>query len=425
MTREALDIDFVRRCFPALDAPDTAGVAFFENAGGSYVPASVVERMRAFLVESKVQPYAAHRQSQRATEAIEQATVRLSQLFNAGDDEVLIGHSTTLNLYMLAAGLRGWLRRGDEVIVTDQDHEANISPWRSLSREGVVVREWRLRPESAALEVEDLQRLVGDRTRLVCVTHSSNILAQVMPLEQIAAIVHEAGALLVADGVSYAPHHAVDVKALGVDVYTASLYKLFGPHLGLMYVAREHHDKLDNQSFQHLPALYRRIQRPGSPNYLRIALNPGLVNHESVAAAAGIADYIDALYRHHFHDAEADAWLRTRQVFGLIETHESALATHWTGWLREQGTLTSLGGDAAETDVRSPLWSLLSRTESPAALAQRLADRDIAVQSGSFYAWRCLQALGIDPVQGVLRVSLAHFNTIPEIDRLIEALRDV
>lgn len=418
----AWDVDYVRSLFPAFAHPESRKVAFFENAGGTYVPATVIDRLNQYLVAEKVQPYGPYALSKSGTEAIEQATVGMAELINAGEDEVVIGHCTTMNLYVLSMALRRQFRPGDEIIVTQQEHESNVSPWLRLQAFGVKVRFWPISASTGALDFEWLDEHLNERTRLLCMTHSSNIVGDLNPVKAVARRIHAVGGWLLVDGVSYAPHHAIDVKALDVDIYVLSLYKLFGPHLGLMYVRGDLHERLDNQSLEQLPRLYEAYRRPGSPNYLRIALNPGLVNHEEVASLNGLIAYFEDLHAHHGLPQKETLHQRVADIMTLAARHESVLARRWGDWLRQQDRLELIGADESEVERRSPTWALKCHGVSPERLALALGERDVAVQSGSFYAWRCLEALGIDPATGVLRVSLAHFNTASEIDRLTDAL---
>jgi len=290
---------------------------------------------------------------------------------------------------------------------------------------GVKVLFWPLNPDTGSLDLEWLDRHLGEKTRLLCMTHSSNIVGDVNPVKEVARKVHEVGAWLLVDGVSYAPHHAVDMQELGVDIYALSLYKLFGPHLGLMYVRRELHGHLDNQSLEQLPRLYEAYRRPGSPNYLRIALNPGLVNHEEVASLNGLADYFETLHRHHGFPPTQSLSQCMTDVMALAGRHESQLAAHWQDWLRRQDRLQLIGSAQSDVARRSPTWALKCRGIDPGVLARELGKRDVAVQSGSFYAWRCLDALGIDTTEGVLRISVAHFNTLAEVERLTGELESI
>lgn len=422
-----LDVTFVRAQFPSLqasgNAPAPAG--FFENAGGSFAPQAVIDRWVDYMKYYKAQPYGPYPAALRGAELIEQATIRMAEFIGADADEVVLGHSTTLNLAMLALALRPGLQAGDEIIVSQQDHESNVSPWRKLAEFGVVIREWPLDPVTGLLSLETLAEMLNGKTRWVCFPHSSNIVGAVNDVAAAVQLAHAAGARVLVDGVSYAPHHAVDVKALGVDAYACSLYKIFGPHLGLLYVRRELHDALANQSLEFLPALYRKFTQPGAPNALRVKLNPGLVNHEEAVAALGIADYFDALYAHHFQAEQPAFGQRVKAVFGLIQQHEAELSRAWMEYVNARPQLGLIGPAIHNTEQRSPTWSLRVEGYEPLAVGRALGERGFATQAGSFYAWRCLQALGIDPARGVLRISAAHFNTVEEITALGTALDEL
>lgn len=416
-----LDIDFVRSQFPALTDARYKDIAFFENAGGTYVPTQVIQHLNKFLIESKVQPYASYPMSVQATDAIEQATIKMADMINAGSSEVMLGHCSTMNLYLLSMALLGWLKPGDEIIVTNQDHEANISPWRRLQEHGIIIKEWCLIPTTGELDIDDLLPLLSNKTKLVCLPHSSNIIGSVNDVKQIAKFAHDRNALLLVDGVSYAPHHAVDVQELDIDIYVFSLYKVFGPHLGLLYMKEEHHDKLINQSLEFMPELYEKLKHDGSPNYLRISLNPGLVNHEEVASLLGLVEYFDCLHEHHFQEKASSFHQCIKNIFRLIVKHQSNLAKCFLNTVSNKINL--VGQLNSNTEQRSPTYCLkINNDKSPKENAIALANNNIAVQSGSFYAWRCLKAIGIDPDVGVLRVSMAHFNSIKEVESLNAAL---
>ena len=242
----SLDIDYVRDQFPAFSDPLSAKWSFFENAGGSYVPHNVINHLNHFMTSTKVQPYAEFDTSAIAGDNMDQATKLFAEMINANKDEIIIGASTTMNMYVLSNAMRHFLKPGDEVIVTNQDHEANVGAWRRLKEHGVVIKEWRINSENAELEISDLESLLSDRTKIVAVTHCSNIVGSMNDLKSITKLVHQYDAYVIGDGVSYAPHGFPDVKDLDVDFYAFSLYKTYGPHLGLLYGKKEILDQLKN-----------------------------------------------------------------------------------------------------------------------------------------------------------------------------------
>ncbi len=242
-----LDLEFVRAQFPAFSEPSLDGFAHFENAGGSYACGPVIELLNRYYRETKVQPYYDFEPSRKAGEQMDAARNRMAGWLNVESDEVQFGPSTSQNTYVIAQALRQHLQPGDEFIVSNQDHEANIGVWCALEADGIVIREWRVDPQSAELNPADLDELLNGRTRAVAFTHCSNVVGSMHPLREITDRIHAAGAIAIVDGVSFCPHGLPDVAALGVDIYKFSLYKVYGPHLGVLVMRRALNKQLPNQ----------------------------------------------------------------------------------------------------------------------------------------------------------------------------------
>ena len=294
-----LDIDFVRAQFPAFAQDSLHGQALFENAGGSYTCRHVIDRLHRFYTQRKVQPYGFFAAARAGGDEMDEAQSRLAALMNVETDELSFGPSTSQNTYVLAQAFAGILQAGDAIIVTDQDHEANTGVWRRLADQGVEVREWHIDPDRGFLDADDLANLLDDKVKLVCFPHCSNIVGQENPVADLVAMAHAAGAVTCVDGVSMAPHGLPDVTALGTDIYLFSSYKTYGPHQGVMVVRRELADLLANQGHYFNAASRTKRFTPAGPD------------HAQIAAAAGMADYIDELYAHHFSQtvyAAARAW---------------------------------------------------------------------------------------------------------------------
>ncbi len=405
------DVDFVRSQYPVFQQPELAEWAFFENAGGSYVPEPVIERLDRFFRCYKVQPYGPFESSIVAGEAMDDGYRCMAELLNAQEDELTLGPSTTLNCYVLAQAIRPTLRAGDEIIVTNQDHEANIGCWQRLAEMGATVKQWQIDPCSGELSVEDLKRLVSPRTRLICFSLCSNIVGTFQDVQGITAVARDVGALTVADGVSYAPHRVVDVTELGADVYLLSTYKTYGTHIGVMWIRESLFERLVCQGH------YFNQLRP------RYRMNPTGPQHAEIAALAGIGEYFDTLYEHHFDELVPSRFERARRVFELVAEHETELANQLLSALREIPGVRIIGQHSATPALRAPTISFVSDRMPAATLAAQLAQQRIAVRNGHFYALRCLQALGIqDPEDGVVRVSLVHYNTHAEVRRLTDGL---
>ena len=408
-----LDLDFVRAQFPALSTPALAGQAFFENAGGSYTCAPVIQRLTRFYTERKVQPYAPYQASQLAGAEMDEARARLAALMGVETDEVSFGPSTSANTFVLANAVRLWLRdQNAAIVVTNQDHEANSGVWRRLADEGIEVRDWRIDPQTGHLDPDALRPLLADgKVRLVCFPHCSNVVAEINPVAEICAMARAAGAATCVDGVSYAPHGLPDMPSLGADVYLFSAYKTYGPHQGIMVIRRAFGMALPNQAhYFNGEVLYKR-HTPAGPD------------HAQVAACAGIADYIDALHTHHFGPASAaDARSRNTAVHDLMRGHEVALAQPLLDHLAARNDLRLIGPRRAED--RAPTLALaLDRPAQPVAAA--LAHHGIMAGGSDFYAVRALAAMGVDPAQGVLRLSFVHYTSPDEIAQLIAALDQV
>ncbi|PPB81339.1 selenocysteine lyase/cysteine desulfurase [Albidovulum inexpectatum] len=402
-----LDIDFVRAQFPAFSVPDLADKAFFENAGGSYACGAVIDRLTRFYRERKVQPYGPYAASAAGGAEMDEARARLAAMMGVATHEVSFGPSTTQNTYVLAQAFRQALKAGEAIVVTDQDHEANSGPWRRLADDGIEIREWRIDPVTGHLDPEALRPLLADRrVRLVCFPQCSNVIAEINPVAEIAQIAHQAGAVVCVDGVSNAPHGLPEIPALGADIYLFSAYKVYGPHQGIMVIREDLGMRLPNQGhFFNGDVLYKRFT-PAGPD------------HAQVAACAGMADYFDALHDHHF-SPEPDPARRAARVAGLMRRHEAEICQPLLDYLSQRNDLRLLG--PAQADRRAPTVAVdLGRKAEPVSAA--LAEYGINCWAGDFYAVRPLRAMGIDPAQGVLRMSMVHYTSADDVARLIEAL---
>lgn len=401
-----LDIEFVRAQFPAFSEPELQGQAFFENAGGSYTCQPVIDRLIRFYTQRKVQPYAPYKASRVAGEEMDEARTRLAAILGVETDELSFGPSTTQNTYVLAQAVRQWMQPGEAIIVTNQDHEANSGPWRRLAKEGIDIREWQIDPETGSLDPAELENLLDDKVRLVCFPHCSNVVGEINPVTEITAIAHAAGAFVCVDGVSYAPHGLPNVGDLGPDIYLFSAYKTYGPHQGCMVIRRPLGEMLPNQAHHfNGEVLYKRFT-PAGPD------------HAQIAASAGMADYLETLCDH--HDGPSDgAATRGAFVHDLMRAHEITLLQPILDAVKDRNAVRLIGpSDAAK---RAPTVALaLNRAAEP--VAAELAQLGIMAGGGDFYAARPLQAMGVSPQQGVLRLSFTHYTSRQEIDQLLEAL---
>ena len=409
----SLDIDYVKAQFPAFKDPLSSKWSFFENAGGSYVPHNVIKHLNNFMTSTKVQPYAEFDISAIAGNNMDKATELFAEMINARKDEIIIGASTTMNMYVLSNAMKHFIKPGDEIIVTNQDHEANIGSWRRLKSYGAVIKEWKINTENAELEIEDLKALLTNKTKIVAVTHCSNIVGSINNLQSIAKLVHEYNAFLVGDGVSYAPHGLPNVKDLDVDFYTFSLYKTYGPHLGLLYGKKEILNQLPNQNHEFLE---------GDVPY---TLNPGGPNHEELSCLVGIYEYFNNLYNHHFPDENNTLRKKIEKINELISNHEEQIANPLLEYLNSRNDIKLIGKKKIENKNRAPTIAFTFVNQSSKKISDQLVKNGIATRNDNFYAWRCLKALGIDVDDGVVRTSMVHYNTHEDVEKLISVLKKI
>jgi cysteine desulfurase family protein (TIGR01976 family) len=404
------DLDFIRAQFPAFSEPSLEGFAHFENAGGSYACRQTIDWLDRFYRETKLQPYYAFEPSRLGGEQMDAAKRRMSAWLNIGEDELHFGPSTSQNTYVIAQALRQELKAGEEVIVTNQDHEANIGAWSRLEDDGIVVREWQVDPDTAELHPMDLEALLSPRTRAVAFTHCSNIVGSINPVREITDLVHEAGAWAIVDGVSFCPHGMPDIESLGADIYLFSLYKVYGPHLGAMYLSRDLNAELPYQG---------HFFNAGIPS---ARFTPAGPDHAQIATVNGVMDYMEAVHEHHFDDA-VPVEQQAERVRTLFRDHESELLQPLLDYLEAHPRIRTIGKDRAAG--RAPTAAFTVEGYSSAELGAILGERKLGVGVGHFYAYRLIEALGIDIEDGVLRTSFVHYTSEQEVARLIATLDEL
>lgn len=403
---KALDLEFVRSQFPGLDR----GWTFFDNAGGSQILKGAVERINTFLYEKNVQIGGSYEVSQAAAEALYEARTAAMHLVNASrPEEIVFGNSTTALLQNLARAMHSQLLPGDEIVVTVSDHESNIGPWDRLQERGVILKIWPLNKQTLTLDLADLAPLMSERTKLVCVTHCSNLLGSINAIREIADFVHAHGARICVDAVAYAPHRAVDVQAFDVDYYVFSLYKTYGPHYALMYGKYDLLLELD--PLYHY--FYGRDKVPGK-------LEPGNPNYELAYSTCGIVDYLVALGER----AGETGSIRQKieAAYGAITAQEDALTERLLTYLRSRNDCMIVGQSLNRDSQRVPTIAFRFDGREAADLCKAMDVEKIAMRFGDFHSRRLAEYLGLTDHGGMLRVSMVHYNTIEEVDRFTTAL---
>jgi selenocysteine lyase/cysteine desulfurase len=403
-----LDLQFIRAQFPAFSEPTLQGWAFFENAGGSYPCIQFINRLTDFYMKNKVQVNYPYPASLLAGKLMEASYKRMADYLHVDASEIYFGPSTTQNIYVLANAMRPMWKDGDEIIVSCQDHEANAGAWRRLADRGIKIVEWHVHPETGLLHLDVLEDLFSDRTKMVAFPHCSNVIGHINPVAAISKRAHKHGAISVVDGVGQAPHGFPDLKELGADIYLFSLYKTFGPHLGLMYVNKELIGKMENQSHFFKEGITRSMLTPAGPD------------HAQIAAASGILDYFDAVFEHHFNE-EATPQLRNKALNRLFRDHEKALLERLLDFLRSRDDVQIIGPETAEE--RAPIISIIPKNKNLKKVYATLTQQQLMLGMGHFYAVRPLLDMDVAIQPGVLRISFLHYTSMEEIDQLIEGLK--
>lgn len=407
-----LDLSFIRQQFPAFNEASLANTVFLENAGGSYMCKQVLERLNTYYRQCKIQPYYPNQVSEQAGHMMDEAYTSLAQWMNVLPENIYFGPSTSQNTYTLAQSMLGWLQAGDEIIVTNQDHEANSGVWRRLAQNGIQVKEWLVDSASGTLTVDDLMPLMTDKTKLLVFPHCSNILGHINPVADICNLARQYGVRTVVDGVSFAGHGLPDVAALKADIYLFSLYKVYGPHQGVMVINTDITQFLANQSHYFNDSVREKRLMPSGPD------------HAQIAAVKGVADYFEAVSQHHFGSElakEVDSQeKRATALRHLLHASEQKLLTHLLDYVKSNAKLSLIGPNQVE--MRAPTVSVTTESMAPSTFAKQLGEKNILCGAGHFYSARLFEALGIDSNKGVLRFSLVHYNSLEDIDTLASEL---
>lgn len=404
----SLDVQFVRNCFPAFQQPLPAKTAFFENAGGSYVAAAVIDRYLHFYQANKVQPYGASAICRAAGVQMDAGRQAIAELLGVAENSITLGPSTTQNFNTLAIACAAIVDDASTIIVTEQDHEANIGAWQRLcQRTGAKLKHWQI-DANGELAFQALEAMLDDSVKLICMTHSSNIIGTVNPVEQVIKMARPHAIRVVIDGVSLAPHRWPTIPACKPDAYCFSTYKTYATHLGVMYLAADFAAALGPQChYFNLGYPHKRFDSAGP-------------DHASIAALAGLGAYFTASHQHHFGASDLSLYQRAQQISALMHAHENQLCQRFLDGIASL-PLNILGRNSMPG--REANIALYSGQFSSAQMSQALGNADIAAGHGHFYAKRLLEKAGIkNSEDGVLRVSFSHYNTAQEVDRVIAAL---
>lgn len=408
------DVEAIRRRFPAL-AVEVAGrpVALFDGPGGTQVPDTVIEAIGRYYRESNANAGGAFTTSERNDAVVAEAHQAMADMIGAASpDEVKFGANMTSLTFHVSRSIGATMAPGDEIVVTILDHEGNVGPWKAIAADrGLVVRTLDIRTADCTLDLDALDGLLTDRTRLVAVGWASNAVGTVNPVAEIVRRAHAAGARTYVDAVHAAPHLPIDVRAIETDFLACSTYKFFGPHAGVLYGRAEVLDEL--------PAYKLR------PAHDRFETGTG--NFEGQAGVTAAVDYLAGLGEAYGGaPAAAGRGERLRAGMAAIRAYEMDLYRRLVDGLETVPGLRLHGiTDRARFADRTPTAALTIEDVAPRAVAEALGREGIAVWDGDFYATGLVERLGLADSGGLVRVGLTHYNTAAEVDRLVDALARV
>jgi cysteine desulfurase family protein (TIGR01976 family) len=387
MAAATIDLDAVRSHFPAL----ASGFAFLDGPGGTQCPRSVIEAIAGYLRESNANLGGAFAASRRSDDLVERAHATAARFLGCRAEETTFGQNMTTLNFALTRALGRTLAAGDEILVTRLDHDGNIAPWLELAHDLDLRVGFVEIHEDTTLDVDDLERKLSGRTRVVAFPLAANAFGTTTDAARIVALAHDAGALAWADAVHWAPHRPIDVTALGVDVLLCSPYKFFGPHLGLAYGREE------------LLRSWRPYKvRPAADEPVGGRFETGTLAHELLAGFVAAVAYVGEI-----------GW-------DAIQAHERLLGERFLAGLPDRCTLYGL--DTMEGRV--PTFAFNVPGHAPRPVAEALAAREIAVWDGDYYAMEGMERLGLQP-EGAVRTGFVHYNTFEEVDRLLAALAEL
>lgn len=399
------EVHRIRQLFPALDSD----FVYFENAGGSQVPQVVIDAVSQYMREAYVQLGAPYPIAERATEAYDAAHRFANRFMNGeGVGDVVLGSSTSTLLRMLSDAYADVLSPGDEVIVMQGNHESCVGPWLRLESVGVQIRYWEIDRETQTFILEDLAKLLSPRTRLVAFSHVSNLLGEVHPIAEIVQMAHQAGAQAIVDGVAFAPHQAMDMKAWDADFYVFSAYKVYGPHISVLFGKAAAWNALTGPNHFFI-----------DKSYFPAKFELGAASHEAAAGLRAVGGYL--LQTMGLAPDRDPSRREIVEAWRVLSGFEAKPQAQLLSYLAEKSTVRIVGPRPGGAP-RVPTISFLHHRLSPPEICARVAEVGIGIRYGSMYAYRLCKGLGIDPETGVVRVSLVHYNTEQEVERIIDVL---
>ncbi len=414
-----LDVTQIRSQFPALQR----NAVFLDNPAGTQIAQQAIERLHQYLLEMNANHGGVFATSVASDTLLDEARTACADFYNASrPEEIVFGPNMTSLTFNLSRSLAHWLQPGDEIVVTRLDHDANITPWTLIAEERGCLVQWvDFDPEEGTLCMEELESALENKPRIVAVGYASNALGTINPVEKITQMAHDVGALVFVDAVQYAPHGPIDVQDLGCDFLVSSAYKYFGPHVGVLYGRYELLEQLKAYKVRPAPAL-----PPGK-------FETGTQNHEGIAGVLGALEYLEWVGQT-FGEAYAEKYqgryqgrrLRLKQAMAAIRAYEFECSRKLLEVFSSIPGVRLYGlGDVRRLEERLPTFAIRVEGLSPRQVAEKLAQEDVYVWDGNYYALAVTERLGVEESGGMVRIGPVHYNTLEEIERFGDLLEQI
>ena len=412
------DIDSIRSQFPALSRTVNGFQAvYFDSPGGTQVPKRVIDKMVGYMINHNANTGGAFITSVESDAMILETRKAFADLFGCSWNEVSFGENSTAINFRLSQALARDLHAGDEIVITDIDHDANRSPWSILTERGLIIKSVQVVTSTCTLDMEDYRSKLSSKTRIVAFNYASNAVGTISDAKEIIRLAHEVGAITVVDAVHYALHGVMDVKDLDVDFLFCSAYKFFGPHIGVLYGKQE--------CLERLKALKVSAQKDVIPE----KFETGTLNHEGLAGAGEAIEFIADAGANHpelVKDSERNLGDRRKKIISgmrVFEEHEMPLARVFKDELSNIDGLTMYGPGKEQPCTSTIAFRI--KDMHPRHVAKQLAEKGIFVWAGSFYALALMKSFGVLETGGLVRIGLAPYNTKEEIERTLAEIRTI
>ena len=374
------------------------------------VPQRVIDAISDYLRGSNANTCGAYATSRETDQTITAARSAMADFLGCDADEIVFGPNMTTLTFAISRAIGQELKAGDEILLTQLDHDANISPWRALEERGVKIQLADIHEKDCTLDLDDLASKITSRTKILAVGYASNAVGTINDVKTVVRLAHEAGAMAFIDAVHYAPHGPIDVRELDCDFLACSTYKFFGPHMGVLYGKREHLARLKPYKLR------------ANTNAVPQRWEWGTLNHECIAGITACVEYLAELGRSVV--ACSDRRQALMAAYGVIQAHERKLMERMLRGLIEIPGLRLFGiSDPVWLDSRCPTFAVRLGGHTPLELASKLGEQGIFTWDGNYYAINLTERLGVEQSGGFLRIGLVHYNTEEEVDRLLDGLR--